>query len=153
VKVNLTLVAGNYSQYAAEIFTEKYQSTLTPLMLGGLYFVATQVLDKTQTNNVFGSSDEQVNRLLADIAAAVPGSARQTGYLEQLNQRLNELAWFVPVAVTYSMQAVDTEPVPRGSGAVDIRGRQAPPECPPAARAVRHVRRSDGLRLIMTATR
>jgi hypothetical protein len=106
VKVKLQVVSGTYSQYATEIFSKKYQSTLTELTLGNLYFVASQVLDKTQTNNVFGSSDEQVKRLLADIAAAKAGSAQQTGYLQQLNRRLSELAWLVPIAVPYSMQAV-----------------------------------------------
>ena len=103
VTLKITVVGGTFATLTKDLFSKQYDTLVMPSKAANMYFQATQILPTTGSlGNAFGTVDAQLNTLFAEAGSAT-GSA-QDNYLQELNQRLNALAWFVPVALTLSMQ-------------------------------------------------
>jgi peptide/nickel transport system substrate-binding protein len=104
VTLKITALGGTFATLTKALFSKQYDTLVMPSKAANMYFQATQILPTTGSlGNAFGTVDPQLNKLFAEAGQA-SGAAAQNGVLQQLNQRLNADAWFVPIALTLSMQ-------------------------------------------------
>lgn len=104
VTLKITALGGTFATLTKALFSKQYDTLVMPSKAANMYFQATQILPTTGSlGNAFGTVDPQLNKLFA-AAGQASGAAAQNSVLQQLNQRLNADAWFVPIALTLSMQ-------------------------------------------------
>ncbi len=104
VTLKITALGGTFATLTKALFSKQYDTLVMPSKAANMYFQATQILPTTGSlGNAFGTVDPQLNKLFAEAGQA-SGGAAQNSVLQQLNQRLNADAWFVPIALTLSMQ-------------------------------------------------
>lgn len=104
VNLKITAVGGTFATLTKALFSKQYDTLVMPSKAANMYFQATQILPTAGSlGNAFGTVDPQLNKLFADAGQAT-GVTAQDSVLQQLNQRLNADAWFVPIALTLSMQ-------------------------------------------------
>jgi peptide/nickel transport system substrate-binding protein len=104
VTVKLTVATGTFTTLLKDLFSKNYETLVMPSKAANMYFQATQILPTSGSlGNAFGTVSPQLNTAFADAASASTG-AQQNTYLQELNHLLNQQAWFVPIALTLSMQ-------------------------------------------------
>jgi peptide/nickel transport system substrate-binding protein len=97
VTLKITALGGTFATLTKALFSKQYDTLVMPSKAANMYFQATQILPVSGSlGNAFGTVDPQLSKLFTEAA--------QASYLQQLNQRLNADAWFVPIALTLSMQ-------------------------------------------------
>jgi peptide/nickel transport system substrate-binding protein len=96
--IGVTLNIKNVSpdQYVPSILSGDYPAALLPYGMVDAYFDFGQLVVPGGGFNPFGSSDDQINRLYATASAGSDNSARSKD-LKEINARVVELAWFLPM--------------------------------------------------------
>jgi peptide/nickel transport system substrate-binding protein len=104
VTLKITAVGGTFATLTKDLFSKQFDTLVMPSKAANMYFQATQILPANGSlGNAFGTVDPQLNKLFT-AAGQASSTAGQESDLQQLNQRLNADAWFVPIALTLSMQ-------------------------------------------------
>ena len=104
VTLQITAVGGTFATLTKDLFSKQYDTLVMPSKAANMYFQATQILPTNGSlGNAFGTVDPQLNTLFTEAGQA-SSVAAQDSDLQQLNERLNLDAWFVPIALTLSMQ-------------------------------------------------
>ncbi|MFI8593159.1 ABC transporter substrate-binding protein [Microbacterium sp. NPDC078428] len=96
VGVTLNVVNVPPDQYIPSILSGEYPTVFLPYGMVDAYFDFGQLVTPTGGFNPLGSSDEEINALYAEAGAATNDEERAV-ILEQLNARVVELAWFLPM--------------------------------------------------------
>ncbi|MCU1637788.1 MAG: ABC-type dipeptide transport system, Extracellular component [Microbacteriaceae bacterium] len=96
VGVTLNVVNVPPDQYIPSILSGEYPTVFLPYGMVDAYFDFGQLVTPTGGFNPLGSSDDQINELYAEAGSATSDDDRAST-LEQLNARVVELAWFVPM--------------------------------------------------------
>ncbi|MDX2377856.1 ABC transporter substrate-binding protein [Microbacterium sp. LRZ72] len=96
VGVTLNVVNVPPDQYIPSILSGEYPTAFLPYGMVDAYFDFGQLVTPEGGFNPMGSSDEQINDLYAEAGSATNDEER-AAILEQLNARVVELAWFLPM--------------------------------------------------------
>jgi peptide/nickel transport system substrate-binding protein len=107
ITVSITSNTGGFPQFAAAAATKKYAALVLTTPAQSIYTTLKSAMLPGQTENLWGATDPVLS---ADLAAAAAGStvADQDAALQKVTDRLDHLAWIVPVAVTANYAAVAT---------------------------------------------
>jgi peptide/nickel transport system substrate-binding protein len=104
VTVKLTVAGGTFTTLLKDLFSKSYETLVMPSKAANMYFQATQILPTSGSlGNAFGTVNSLMNTVFADAAGASTADQQST-YLQELNHIMNQQAWFVPIALTLSMQ-------------------------------------------------
>jgi peptide/nickel transport system substrate-binding protein len=109
VQASITESQGTFATLQTQLFSRKYDTLVMPTKAANVYFEASQTLPKNDNSlgNAFYTTDPVMNQLFSEAASA-PSVAGQDAYLQDLNHEMNEQAWFLPIALTLSMQATSS---------------------------------------------
>ncbi|MBP0459240.1 ABC transporter substrate-binding protein [Streptomyces bomunensis] len=97
IDVTLRVESTGIAQFTGDALSKQYAATIFPNV--GASMQATDLQIMSGVFNPFGSSDKELNSLLARAAAQTDAGAR-TDLYQQASRRLQQLAWFVPVFAT-----------------------------------------------------
>jgi peptide/nickel transport system substrate-binding protein len=105
INVSITNNTGGFPQFAAAAATRQYTALALTTPAQSIYTTLKSAMLPGQTENLWGATD---SALTSDLVAAATGStvAAQNAALREVTDRLDHLAWIVPIAVTASYAAV-----------------------------------------------
>jgi len=96
VGITLNVVNVPPDQYIPSILSGEYPTAFLPYGMVDAYFDFGQLVTPTGGFNPMGSSDDEINALYAEAGAATNDEDRAV-LLEQINARVVDLAWFLPM--------------------------------------------------------
>jgi len=105
ITVNITDNTGGFPQFAAAAAAKKYTALALSTPAQSVYTTLKSAMLPGQTENLWGATDSALDSDLAAVAAGSTVAAQNAG-LQVVTERLDRLAWIVPVAVTANYAAV-----------------------------------------------
>lgn len=96
VGITLNVVNVPPDQYIPSILSGEYPTAFLPYGMVDAYFDFGQLVTPAGGFNPMDSSDDEINALYAEAGSATSDEDR-TAILEQINARVVELAWFLPM--------------------------------------------------------
>lgn len=100
IQATLQVQTTGIAQFAADALSKKYAAVIFPTAGTTMAQLNSQI--STGLFNPFGSSDSRLDSILRQAASATSAQARTAQY-QQASQRLQELAWTVPIFATQSV--------------------------------------------------
>lgn len=123
VTAQVTVDSGSFTQFNADLNSKAYAGLVWQIKGQGEYTESMQnILSAgTGTGNIFGPSDPQVSSLLDQMADAPTTAALDTA-ARQLTERLDTLAWYIPVAQvdTVELYSPSLHNVPKNFQTIDL---------------------------------
>jgi peptide/nickel transport system substrate-binding protein len=107
ITVHLTVNSGGLAQVTSLVLSKAYQSITTGLFSSDIYTLLSQSLTPGTYDNAFDLNDATLNRLLTQASEA-QGTAAQNAGMVQVTDRLNQLAWAVPVAAADNLELISS---------------------------------------------
>ena len=123
VTAQVTVDSSSFTQFNNDLNSKAYAGLVWQIKGQGEYTESMQnILDAgTGTGNIFGPTDPQVSSLLAQMAAASNATALSTA-AQELTDRLDTLAWYIPVAQvdTVELYSPSLHNVPQNFQTIDL---------------------------------
>jgi peptide/nickel transport system substrate-binding protein len=104
INATITENSGGFPQFAAAAMTKKYTAMVLSTPAQSIYTSLKSALVPGQTENLWGNTDPTLDADLA-AAASAPTVAAQDAGLQQVTERLDQLNWIIPIAVTATYAA------------------------------------------------
>jgi peptide/nickel transport system substrate-binding protein len=107
ITVHLTVSSESLAQLTNLVMSKAYQTLTSGLFSSDIYTLLSQSLTPGTYDNAFGLKDATLSRLLTQASQA-QGNAAQDAGMVRVTDRLNQLAWVVPVAAADNLELMSS---------------------------------------------
>jgi peptide/nickel transport system substrate-binding protein len=107
ISLQIHVFSGTAATYVTDTLSRRYQVVVSPISVTDIYTIMNQDLASGTTGNAFDLTDAVLNQLLARASGATTIAAQSTA-MQQASDRLDQLAWVIPIVRVPGLELTST---------------------------------------------